>query len=85
MHENMSEMKKEIVNIISKELDINIDKIEGLIEIPKNNDIEVLDNTPEAELRLSAMEYIEERYKRERKRKQRKNPLWKLACFCGIV
>ena len=50
-----------------------------------NNDIEVLDNTPEAELRFSAMEYIEERQKRERKRKQRKNPLWKLACFCGIL
>lgn len=33
------DFKKEIVNIISKELDINIDKIEGLIEIPKNNDI----------------------------------------------
>ena len=49
------------------------------------NGMEVIDNTPEAELRLSAMEYIEERYKRERKRNQRKNPLWKLACFCGIL
>ena len=45
-----------------------------------NNDIEVLDTTPEVEFRFSAMEYIE-----ERKRKQRKNPLWKLACACGIL
>lgn len=49
------------------------------------NGVEVIDNTPEAEVRLSAMEYIEERRKRERKRKQRKNPLWKLVCFCGIL
>lgn len=49
------------------------------------DDMEVIDNTPEAEIRFSAMEYIEERCKREWKRKQRKNPLWKLACFCGIV
>ena len=47
--------------------------------------VEVIDNTPMAELRFSAMEYVEERCKRERKRKQRKNPLWKLACFCGIL
>lgn len=47
--------------------------------------VEVIDNTPEAEIRLSSMEYVEERRKRERKHKQRKNPLWKLACFCGIV
>ena len=49
------------------------------------NGVGIIDNTPEAELRLSAMEYIEERYKRERKRKQRKNPLWKVACICGIL
>lgn len=48
------------------------------------NGAEVIDDTPEAELRFSAMEYIEERCKREQKRK-RENPLWKLACFCGIV
>ena len=46
--------------------------------------VEVIDNTPMAELRFSAMEYVEERCKRERKRKQ-KNPLWKLACFCGMI
>ena len=46
--------------------------------------VEVIDNTVEAELRFSAMEYIEERCRREQKRKQ-KNLLWKLACFCGIL
>lgn len=47
--------------------------------------VEVIDNTLEAEIRLSSMEYMEERCKREWKREQRKNPLWKLACVCGIV
>ena len=47
--------------------------------------VEVIDNTPMAEIRLSSMEHIEERCKREWKRKQRKNPLWKIACSCDIV
>lgn len=50
-----------------------------------NDGVEVIDNTPQAEVRLSSMEYMEERCKREWKRKQQKNPLWKLACFCGIL
>lgn len=56
-----------------------------------SNGIEIIDNTPEAEIRLSSLEYLEERTKRERsreaeqKRKLAKNPLWKLACMCGIV
>lgn len=65
-------------------------KLKGFLQEDKMityniNGVEVIDNTPEAEVRLSAMEYIEERRKRERKRKQRKNPLWKLVCFCGIL
>ena len=48
--------------------------------------VEVIDNTPQAEIRLSSMEYIEERqHKRNRKRKSRKNPLWKIAGLCGII
>lgn len=49
------------------------------------------DSTPEAENRYTAMEYIEERQKRrtqreeERKRELLKNPLYKLACICGII
>lgn len=48
------------------------------------DDMEVIDTTPEAEIRFSNMKYVEERRKREQKRKQ-KNPLWKLACFCGMI
>ena len=49
--------------------------------------IEVFDNTFNAEDRVSAMDYLEKRYNRLRKRSKhkRKNPLWKLACFCGIL
>ena len=46
--------------------------------------VEVIDNTPEAEIRLSSMEYIEERHARKNK-KSRKNPLWKIAGLCGIL
>ena len=55
------------------------------------NGIEIIDNTPEAYVRLSAMEYIEERQRRrtERERKRQaellKNPLYKLACMCGMM
>lgn len=47
--------------------------------------VEVIDNTPEAEIRLSSMEYMEERHRRNRNKKSRKNPLWKVAGLCGIV
>ena len=51
----------------------------------------VLDSTPTANIRIAAMDYIEARYRRERKRevqRQRelaKKPLWRVAAFCGIV
>lgn len=53
------------------------------------NGVEIIDNTPEAEIRLSEMDYIEERIKRERKmmaeqRHKFKNLLYRLACMCGI-
>ena len=49
--------------------------------------IEVIDNTFNAEDRVLSMDYLESRHKRLRKRSKhkRKNPLWKLACFCGII
>jgi len=51
--------------------------------------IEVVDSTPEAENRIVAMDYLEERRKREQKRNLReklaKNPLYRIACFCGLV
>lgn len=51
--------------------------------------IEVVDETPEAEIRLSAMDALEERYHRRQQAEQRqklvKNPLWKLASFCGLI
>lgn len=42
---------------------------------------------------LQMLDYIEvdshmaimERMKRKQRRQQARNPLWKLACFCGIV
>ena len=57
------------------------------IYIKTSEGIEVLDNTFNAEDRVSAMDYLESRHKRLRKRSKhkRKNPLWKLACFCGII
>lgn len=47
--------------------------------------IEVIDNTPQAESRLSSLDYLEERIRRERKRERNKKPLWKLASMCGIL
>lgn len=52
---------------------------------------EIIDATPEAMERIAAMEYLEERRARERRRileerrKRVRNPLWKLASACGIV
>lgn len=47
--------------------------------------VEVIDNTPQAEERLSSLDYMEERIKRERRRERKKKPLWKLASMCGIM
>lgn len=56
-----------------------------------HNGTEVIDNTVEAEDRIATMDYMEGRYKRERRHRNNrhsgfvKNPLFRLACFCGIV
>lgn len=56
-----------------------------------HNGTEVIDNTIQAEDRIAAMDYMEGRYKRERRHRNNrhsrfaKNPLFRLACFCGIV
>lgn len=54
--------------------------------IYKIDNIEIIDSTPEAEIRLSNMEYTEERLMREQKRK-RKNilSLWRILSSCGIL
>lgn len=54
-----------------------------------HNGVEIIDNTPEAEIRLSEMDYIEERIKKEQKMRAKqkykfKNLLYKLVCMCGI-
>ena len=52
---------------------------------------EVIDATLEAENRMNAMDCAERRYKREcehknsRQRKLVRNPLYRLACLCGII
>ena len=52
---------------------------------------EVIDNTVQAEDRIATMDYMEGRYKRERRRRNNthsrsaKNPLFRLASLCGIV
>ena len=39
----------------------------------------------EMDTHLAFMERLERKKKRVLKHKQENNPLWKLACFCGIV
>ena len=51
---------------------------------------EVIDATPGAEGRIATMDYLESRHERECRHKadQRKlarNPLYRLACLCGLV
>lgn len=51
---------------------------------------EVIDNTAQAEDRIAAMDYMEGRYKRERRHRNNihsrfANPLYRLASLCGIV
>lgn len=61
--------------------------------IKASNGIEVLDNTPEAEIRIINMEYAEERILKEieRKREAERNRKFtyrffhKVACMCGII
>lgn len=56
--------------------------------ITASNGVEVIDDTPEAEIRLANMDYVEERYIEKKIKKQRKlakNPLRKLASVCGII
>lgn len=56
-----------------------------------HNGTEVIDATPDAENRINAMDCAERKYRREcehkniRQRKLEKNPLFRLACLCGIV
>ena len=56
--------------------------------ITASNGVEVIDDTPEAEIRLANMDYVEERYIEKKIKKQRKlakNPLRKLASVWGIM
>lgn len=50
---------------------------------------EIIDDTPEAESRIAAMDYKEERAERERRKNNRRklarNPLSRWACLCGLV
>ena len=57
-----------------------------------SNGAEVIDTRPEAESLIIAMDEEEQLYNARQKRReaegQRKmsrNPLWKLACACGIM
>lgn len=51
----------------------------------------IIDGTEQAERRVAAMDYIEERYRREcrrearRRRELAKNPIWRMVALCGIV
>jgi hypothetical protein len=49
--------------------------------------VEVIDNTPEAEIRLYSMEYMEERQQKVRQKQQQKKRklIYKLACVCGMI
>lgn len=65
--------------------------MKGYIIIASNG-AEVIDTRPEAESLIIAMDEEERLYNARKKRReadgQRKlarNPLWKLACMCGIV
>ena len=66
-----------------------------LVNTPDGNQlIDTTIKTPYESLTpLQMMEYMEvdshmailERMKRKQRRQQARNPLWKLACLCGIV
>lgn len=52
---------------------------------------EIIDTTPEAQERIDAMKYHEERMRRKRKRivkekrKRERNPLTRVACLFGLM
>lgn len=49
---------------------------------------EIIDSTPEAKERIAAMKYFQEREHRriaKEKRKRARNPLYRIASFCGII
>lgn len=53
-----------------------------------HNGTEIIDMTAEAEDRIANMDYLEERYERECRNKNKQwkftqNLLHKMACFCG--
>lgn len=57
-----------------------------------SNGAEVIDTRPEVESLIIAMDEEEQLYnarqkrrETERQRKMSRNPLWKLACMCGIM
>ena len=57
-----------------------------------SNGAEVIDTRPEAESLIIAMDEEEQLYnarqkrrESERQQKMSRNPLWKLACMCGIM
>ena len=57
-----------------------------------SNGAEVIDTRPEAESLIIAMDEEEQLYnarqkrrETERQQKMSRNPLWKLACMCGIM
>ena len=65
------------------------------IYIKTNEGIEIFDTTLQAETRLSAMDYLEKRYRRGRKRAMKRTTkrkwklsrklLYKFACICGMI
>lgn len=61
------------------------------IYIRTTEGIEVIDATPESEIRFSAMDYLESRYKKNkrksmnRKRKLSHKLLYRFACMVGLI
>lgn len=61
------------------------------IYIQTKEEIEVIDDTFEAENRLLAMDYLETRYKKNKrklmnhKRKLSRNLLYRFACMVGLI
>lgn len=51
------------------------------------NGVEIIDNTPYADSRLTNMDLVEKEYfNRLRRKKQKRNSiLQKIACFCGLI
>ena len=68
-----------------------VDNMEKTYIIIAYDGTEVIDNTPEADVRISAMDVLEERYKREQKMNRKniqrmvKNPLLRLIRTCNLI